>query len=96
MENIEWYSPSQVLTAKHVSYPQLTATVCIQITIIELHNDVILVYKGCGAFSIDSVVSTYNHNVFLECQEWAQCLAFTIPQSLKGEHSFVGAQGRHP
>ncbi len=26
MENMKWYSPSQVLTAKHVSYPQLTAT----------------------------------------------------------------------
>ncbi len=24
-----WYSPSQVPTAKHVSYPQLTATLCI-------------------------------------------------------------------
>ncbi len=24
---MKWYSPSQVLTAKHVSYPQLTATV---------------------------------------------------------------------
>ncbi len=27
MENMKWFSPSQVLTAKHVSYPQLTATV---------------------------------------------------------------------
>ncbi len=26
MENMRWYSPSQVLTAKHVPYPQLTAT----------------------------------------------------------------------
>ncbi len=26
MENMKWYSPSQVFTAKHVSYPQLTAT----------------------------------------------------------------------
>ncbi len=26
MEIIKWYSPSQVPTAKHVSYPQLTAT----------------------------------------------------------------------
>ncbi len=26
MENMKWYSPSQVLTVKHVSYPQLTAT----------------------------------------------------------------------
>ena len=26
MENMKWYSPSQVSTAKHVSYPQLTAT----------------------------------------------------------------------
>ena len=29
MENVKWYSSSQVLTAKHVSYPQLTATVFI-------------------------------------------------------------------
>ena len=27
MENMKWYSPSHVPTAKHVSYPQLTATV---------------------------------------------------------------------
>ncbi len=27
MENIRWHSPSQVLTAKHVLYAQLTATV---------------------------------------------------------------------
>ncbi len=26
MENVKWYSSSQVSTAKHVSYPQLTAT----------------------------------------------------------------------
>ena len=26
VEMVKWYSPSQVLTAKHVSYPQLTAT----------------------------------------------------------------------
>ncbi len=26
MENMKWYSPSQVLTAKHVPHPQLTAT----------------------------------------------------------------------
>ncbi len=26
MENVKWYSPSQVPAAKHVSYPQLTAT----------------------------------------------------------------------
>ncbi len=26
MENMKWYSSSQVLTAKHVSYPQLSAT----------------------------------------------------------------------
>ncbi len=26
MENMKWYSPSQLLTAKHVSYPQLTTT----------------------------------------------------------------------
>ena len=26
MENVKWHNPSQVLTAKHVSYPQLTAT----------------------------------------------------------------------
>ena len=26
MENMKWYNPSQVLTAKHASYPQLTAT----------------------------------------------------------------------
>ncbi len=26
MENMKWYSSSQVLTAKHVSYPQLTVT----------------------------------------------------------------------
>ncbi len=26
MVNMKWYSPSQVPTAKHVSYPQLTAT----------------------------------------------------------------------
>ncbi len=26
MENMKWYSPSQVSTAKHESYPQLTAT----------------------------------------------------------------------
>ncbi len=29
MVNMKWYSPSQVLTAKHVPYPQLTATVCL-------------------------------------------------------------------
>ncbi len=29
MENIRWHNPSQVLTAKHVSYPQLTATIMI-------------------------------------------------------------------
>ncbi len=28
MENMKWYSPSQVSIAKHVSYPQLTATIC--------------------------------------------------------------------
>ena len=27
MVNMKWYSPLQVLTAKHVPYPQLTATV---------------------------------------------------------------------
>ncbi len=27
MENVKWYSPSQVLTAKHVPYPQLSAPV---------------------------------------------------------------------
>ncbi len=27
MENIRWYNPSQVLTAKHVSYQQLTAKI---------------------------------------------------------------------
>ncbi len=26
MENMKWHSPSQVLTAKHVPYPQLTTT----------------------------------------------------------------------
>ncbi len=26
MENVKWYSSSQVSTAKYVSYPQLTAT----------------------------------------------------------------------
>ena len=26
MENMKWYGTSQVMTAKHVSYPQLTAT----------------------------------------------------------------------
>ena len=26
MKNVKWYSSSQVSTAKHVSYPQLTAT----------------------------------------------------------------------
>ncbi len=26
MENVKWYSSTQVSTAKHVSYPQLTAT----------------------------------------------------------------------
>ena len=27
MDFISWYNPSQAFTAKHVSYPQLTATV---------------------------------------------------------------------
>ena len=27
MENMKWYGPSQVPTAKHESYPELTATI---------------------------------------------------------------------
>ena len=33
MENVKWYSSSQVSTAKHVSYPQLTATVLISLVL---------------------------------------------------------------
>ena len=46
MENMKWYSPSQVLTAKHVLYPQLTATSAVQgFELIQLGQ-----YKG-GRFS---------------------------------------------
>ncbi len=38
MENIRWHSPSQVLTAKHVLYPQLTATHIIHMYIIYIYN----------------------------------------------------------
>ncbi len=32
MENMKWHSASQVLTAKHVPYPQLTATVAFSVS----------------------------------------------------------------
>ncbi len=45
MENMKWYSPSQVLTAKHVPYPQLTATASGQTDTINCINSPLLKKK---------------------------------------------------